>query len=98
MLSFRTLDPEFPIAASVTSTVHAAKEEKPEQVRSFSLTEGIYMKSVRRFARSEDGATAIEYALIASMIAMAIVAGVHGMGTQLSTVFIHIGNAFNSVN
>lgn len=53
------------------------------------------MKSVLDFYRSEDGATAIEYALIVSMIAMTIVAGVHLMGTQLSTAFIHIGNVFN---
>ena len=53
------------------------------------------MQSIRNLVRSEDGVTAIEYALIAGMIAMAIVVGVHQMGTQLSTVFIHIGNAFN---
>ena len=53
------------------------------------------MQSIRNLVRSEDGATAIEYALIASMIAMAIVAGVQLMGTQLSTTFVHIGNSIN---
>lgn len=53
------------------------------------------MESFRNLIRGEDGATAIEYALIASMIAMAIVAGVQLMGTQLSTTYLQIGNALN---
>ena len=53
------------------------------------------MQSIRNLVRNEDGATAIEYALIASLIAMAIVAGVSAMGTQLSTVYVEIGNALN---
>ena len=51
------------------------------------------MQLIRNLVGSEDGATAIEYALIASMIAMAIVAGVQMMGTHLSTVYLEIGNA-----
>jgi pilus assembly protein Flp/PilA len=51
------------------------------------------MQSIRNLVRSEDGATAIEYALMASLIAMAIVVGVQLMGTQLSTVYVEIGNA-----
>jgi pilus assembly protein Flp/PilA len=53
------------------------------------------MLSIFELARKEDGATSIEYALIASMIAMAIIIGVQTMGTQLSSTFNHIGNAFN---
>jgi pilus assembly protein Flp/PilA len=53
------------------------------------------MQRVRNFVRGEDGATAIEYALLASMIALAIVAGVELMGTQLSTAYVQIGNALN---
>ncbi len=51
------------------------------------------MLPIFEFVRKEDGATSIEYALIASMIAMAIVVGVQLMGTQLSTVYVEIGNA-----
>ncbi len=51
------------------------------------------MQSFRNLIRSQDGATAIEYALIASMIAMAIIIGVQTMGVQLSTVYVEIGNA-----
>lgn len=53
------------------------------------------MLLIARFFRKKDGATSIEYALIASMIAMAIIIGVQTMGTQLSSTFNHIGNAFN---
>ena len=53
------------------------------------------MQSFRNLVRSEGGATAIEYALISSMIAMAIVVGVQLMGTQLSTTYVEIGNALN---
>ncbi len=45
---------------------------------------------MRRFLRAERGATAIEYALIASLIAMAIVTGVTVIGTSLNTKFANI--------
>lgn len=51
------------------------------------------MKSVRMFLRDERGATAIEYALIASLIAIVIITAVALVGTQVSTVFTEIGAA-----
>ncbi len=39
------------------------------------------------FARDESGATAIEYGLIAAGIAVAIIAMVNTIGTQLNTSF-----------
>ena len=45
---------------------------------------------MRRFAADAGGATAIEYALIAGLIAMVIVTGVTAVGTKLSTVYAHI--------
>jgi pilus assembly protein Flp/PilA len=43
-----------------------------------------------RFLRDETGATAIEYALIASFIAIAIVAAVKGVGTNLNSTFNNV--------
>jgi len=43
--------------------------------------------SIRRFIRNEAGATAIEYGLIAAGIALAIIAVVQGLGTNLNTTF-----------
>jgi pilus assembly protein Flp/PilA len=42
---------------------------------------------IRRFIRDEAGATAIEYGLIAAGIAVAIIAVVQGLGTNLNTTF-----------
>ncbi|MBV8840412.1 MAG: Flp family type IVb pilin [Alphaproteobacteria bacterium] len=42
---------------------------------------------IRRFLRNEQGATAIEYGLIASGIAVAIILVVQGLGTNLNTTF-----------
>ena len=51
------------------------------------------MRSIRNFLRDEAGVTAIEYALIASLIAVFIIVAVQLVGTQVSTVFTEIGNA-----
>jgi pilus assembly protein Flp/PilA len=40
---------------------------------------------VKRFAKDESGATAIEYGLIAAGISVAIIAVVQGLGTNLKT-------------
>ena len=50
-------------------------------------------KSVTKFLANESGATAIEYALIASLIAVFIITAVQTVGTKVSTVFTEIGNA-----
>ena len=51
------------------------------------------MQILKRFLASEAGVTSIEYALIASLIAIVIIAGVQLLGTQLSTVFTEVGNS-----
>ena len=45
------------------------------------------------FVRDEDGATAIEYGLIAACISVAIIAVVQGVGTKLNTTFTKIDTA-----
>ena len=48
----------------------------------------------RRFRGDESGATAIEYALIAAGISVAIVTVVFGLGTQIKTaLWDKVGNA-----
>ena len=44
------------------------------------------MKFLKLF-KNEEGATAIEYGLIAAGISIAIIAVVNGLGTQLNTTF-----------
>ena len=53
------------------------------------------MQSLRKFLHGDVGATAIEYALIASLIAMVIIAGVQFTGSRLSTAYVEIGNALH---
>lgn len=43
--------------------------------------------TVRRLFRDESGATAIEYGLIAALIAVAAIAAFRLVGTNLSTIF-----------
>ena len=45
---------------------------------------------IRRFLRNEQGATAIEYGLIASGIAVAIIVAVQSLGTNLNTTFANV--------
>jgi pilus assembly protein Flp/PilA len=45
------------------------------------------MRSLIRFVKQEDGATAIEYGLIASLIAVVIIAALTLLGGKLSGTF-----------
>ena len=45
------------------------------------------MKFIRTLKNNEAGATAIEYGLIAALIAVAAITAMSGLGTQLSTTF-----------
>jgi pilus assembly protein Flp/PilA len=45
------------------------------------------MNLISRFIRDESGATAIEYGLIAALIAVVIITGVTAVGTKLSATF-----------
>jgi pilus assembly protein Flp/PilA len=51
------------------------------------------MSVLRKFAKDESGATAIEYGLIAAGISVAIIAIVHGLGTKLGVTFTKVSNA-----
>jgi len=52
---------------------------------------------VRRFGADEDGATAIEYALIAGLIAVAIISTISTLGTTvLNNLFQKVADAMTS--
>jgi len=50
-------------------------------------------KLIKTFAADESGATAIEYALIAAGIGIAIITGVNALGTAINTKFSTIATA-----
>ena len=51
------------------------------------------MDFIQNFMREEDGVTAIEYGLIAALIAVVIIASVKLVGTDLTLVFGAISTA-----
>ncbi|MET2828776.1 Flp family type IVb pilin [Mesorhizobium shangrilense] len=51
---------------------------------------------IARFAKDESGATAIEYGLIAALIALAIMVGATSLGNALNTKFSAIATAVNT--
>lgn len=53
-------------------------------------------KFAGRFLRDNRGVTALEYGLIAGLIALLIVGGVTTIGTKLQTVFNDIANAITT--
>jgi pilus assembly protein Flp/PilA len=51
------------------------------------------MKLFQLFLSNENGATAIEYGLIAASISVAIILAVQTVGTNLNTTFTNVSNA-----
>jgi pilus assembly protein Flp/PilA len=51
------------------------------------------IKSIKSFVANESGATAIEYALIASLIAVFLIGALSALGTNLSSEFAEVGAA-----
>ena len=49
-----------------------------------------------RFAKDEDGATAIEYGLIAALVSVAAIGALTAMGNSLSTMFNTVSSALSS--
>lgn len=53
------------------------------------------MSFVRKLARNSKGATAIEYGLIAALIAIAAVSAMSTLGGKLSTTFNNVSSNLN---
>ena len=56
------------------------------------------MTKLMKFFREEKGVTAIEYGLIAALVAVAIIAAVTVVGTQLNTTFTKVGSELGTAN
>jgi len=50
------------------------------------------MRKFIRLTKDQRGATAIEYGLIAALIAVAAIGAMSALGTQLSTTFNNVSN------
>jgi pilus assembly protein Flp/PilA len=51
------------------------------------------MTMIKNFFRNESGATAIEYGLIAALIAVVIIGAVTSVGTSLNSTFSRVSTA-----
>ena len=56
------------------------------------------MKFINKLFRDEAGATAIEYGLIAALIAVAIMTTVGGLGSELNSTFSKTSSKMNAAN
>jgi len=56
------------------------------------------MKPLRHLLADETGATAIEYGLIAALLAVAVMTTVSGLGSQLNTTFSKTSSKLSAAN
>jgi pilus assembly protein Flp/PilA len=56
----------------------------------------VMFKLIRCFAENEDGATAIEYGLIAALVSVAAIGALTAMGNSLSTMFNTVSSSLSS--
>jgi pilus assembly protein Flp/PilA len=56
------------------------------------------MTFINKLMRDEAGATAIEYGLIAALIAVAAIAGMGALGTQLGITFTSVSTTLTDAN
>ena len=56
------------------------------------------MQFIRKLIKDKKGATAIEYGLIAALIAVAAITAMQGLGTSLNRTFTNVSTAMAGSN
>lgn len=56
------------------------------------------IRMMKKFWKDEDGVTAIEYGLMAALVALAITVGAGLLGTNLNTLFNNVAGFLGGVN
>jgi pilus assembly protein Flp/PilA len=51
------------------------------------------LKMLKKFFKEEDGVTAVEYAIMAALIALVVIAGATFLGNQTNKTFTTVGTA-----
>jgi pilus assembly protein Flp/PilA len=54
------------------------------------------MSFIRKFIKNDKGATAIEYGLIAALIAVAAISAMKGVGSTLNSTFTNVSTQMGS--
>jgi pilus assembly protein Flp/PilA len=60
------------------------------------VRENQFAQSVRRFLDSEDGPTAVEYAVMLALIVVVCLTAISAIGTNASTTFKSVGDQLGS--
>lgn len=55
------------------------------------------LRMIQAFAKDESGATAIEYGLIAALVAVAAISALDALGSSLIGAFNHVSTSINGV-
>ncbi len=74
------------------TSVHRAAVLRASHAERLPQVEVTEMDKVLRFLRSEDGPTAVEYAVMAALIIVVCVTAVGTIGTNAQTTFTTIGS------
>ena len=53
-------------------------------------------QAIKSFLRNEEGPTAVEYAVMLALIAMAVIVTVQNLGTETGNSFVNSGNAIQN--
>ena len=57
-----------------------------------------FLSKVQHFVKSEDGPTAVEYAVMLALIIIVCLAAIQAVGTQANTTFTNIKDELKSAN
>ena len=68
----------------------------PPDFRIRELRRSRELKMIKKFMQEEEGATAIEYGLIAALIAVVIISALIAVGSSLDSTFDNINSAVDS--
>ena len=55
-----------------------------------------FIQRIRRFVNSDDGPTAVEYAVMLSLIVVVCLVAIQAVGTKTSTTFTRVANSLGS--
>ena len=55
-----------------------------------------FCDNLKRFLASDDGPTAVEYAVMLALIVVVCLAAIGTVGTQTSTTFTNVGNSLGT--
>ena len=56
------------------------------------------LKSIKLFVRDESGATAVEYGLIAALVAVGLIAALTALGSSLGKIFNTVSTQLNTAS